>query len=219
MLQGWLTVRQMMPGGGRQARLSRHGMSSCPGVARTCLMQLHASQSASNCLCSCSVWAAAAVRFTYRLRGCVVTHAARLTLTVCVSIHAGAVLPVLVDAGCTFESAADMLGQQLADKCGCMRYGTSALGHPKRSLLKEASGGAKRQLTLLKCIGMPLIVVPFFELLGTQAAAAAAPTTSSGRVCGTTTDGPDDGGDKDRALQYVQAVLREHCHLAGAFHC
>jgi hypothetical protein len=95
----------------------------------------------------------------------------------CWFVPAGAVLPL----GSSYSSAVDALGQQLSDSCGCFRQGTSALGHPKRALLKAASGGAKRQLTLLKGLGVRVAVVPFYELML--------------QGC---------------AREYVQAVLREH---------
>lgn len=85
----------------------------------------------------------------------------------------------MLPVGGSYSSAVEALGQQLSDSCGCFSQGTSALGHPTRTLLKAASGGAKRQLTLLKGLGVRVAVVPFHEL----------------QSC---------------ALEYVQAVLREH---------
>jgi len=73
------------------------------------------------------------------------------------------VLP-LSAAGWSYADAVQLLGQQLAAECGCFKQGTSALGRPKKSLLRAASGGAKRQLTLLKGLGVPLVVIPFYEL-------------------------------------------------------
>jgi hypothetical protein len=104
----------------------------------------------------------------------------------------------------SYSSAVGLLGQQLAGSCGCYAQGTSALGHPKRSLLKAASGGAKRQLTLLKGLGMPVVVVPFFELTGSldeeQQQQQQQQLTSTVR---------SQAGNSN-ALQYVQAVLKDH---------
>lgn len=87
----------------------------------------------------------------------------------------------------SYESAVNALAQQLAASCGSFAEGNSALGHPRRSLLRVASGGAKRQLTLLRGLGMPLVAVPFYELVDKQEEEA------PGLV-----------------LKYVQAVLKEH---------
>lgn len=94
------------------------------------------------------------------------------------------------------------LGQQLADSCGCFSQGTSALGHPKRALLKTASSGAKRQLTLLKGLGTSLVVVPFYEL-GADAGRDVQQLSQ-----GTRSDVGAEGSSV--ALQYVRAVWQEH---------
>lgn len=84
----------------------------------------------------------------------------------------------------------DALCEQLAAACGCFNEGTSALGHPKRSLLKYATSGAKRQLTLLKELGVAVVVVPFHELVHSRCA------SEHHASCA--------------ALEYVQALLYEH---------
>jgi hypothetical protein len=85
------------------------------------------------------------------------------------------------------SESVESLGEELAARCGCFADGSSALGHAKRGLLKAATNGAKRHLSLLKGIGGPLVVVPFFELSG------------------------GGGGGGAVAQAYVRACLAEHC--------
>lgn len=112
-------------------------------------------------------------------------------------MSAGVVMPV--GSSQSYSRAVECLGQQLADGCGCHAQGTSALGHPKRSLLKAASGGAKRQLTLLKGKDMHVVVVPFFELAESEGDEQQQQSSCISGQAG-----------NSNALRYVQAVLKEH---------
>jgi hypothetical protein len=118
-------------------------------------------------------------------------------------MSAGAVMPL--GSSQSYSSAVELLGQQIAGSCGCFAQGTSALGHPKRSLLKAASGGARRQLTLLKGLDMPVVVVPFFELTGSQDDDQQ--QQQQQQQLGS--DVSCQAGNSN-ALRYVQAVLKEH---------
>lgn len=100
--------------------------------------------------------------------------------------------------GGTLSEAAATLAARLRTKCGCWASGSSPHpGHPTRALLSAASGAAKRHLALLKNIGMPLVVIPFNELIGVDGEGSAAA-----------------GGCRSAtAVAYVEAVLQEHCQL------
>lgn len=135
---------------------------------------------------------------------------------VCALCSAGVVLP-LNAAGWSYADAVQLLGQQLAAECGCFKQGTSALGHPKKSLLKAASGGAKRQLTLLKGLGIPLVVVPFYELADAVDAGSSGDIMVGQQQVELRTGELQllehkqrDGGRSahDQVVQYVQALLQ-----------
>lgn len=108
----------------------------------------------------------------------------------------------------SYNDAVGALGEHLAAMCGSFRDGTSALGHPKRSLLKTASGGAKRQLTLLKFFGHSVVAVPFYEL-----AAAKGTFEQQQLSCCVSTPGQQHEGGESWHLRYVSELVKEHCNL------
>lgn len=108
---------------------------------------------------------------------------------------------VISHSATSYEVALEALALFLKARCGSFQSGTSALGHPKKTLLKAATGAAQRQLTLLKTLSMPLVVVPFYELMEESSGDTSEATQQQqGRPA------------VDCLLEFVEAVLKEHCH-------
>jgi hypothetical protein len=112
----------------------------------------------------------------------------------------------------SYTDAVDALGERLAAMCGSFRDGTSALGHPKRSLLKEASGGAKRQLSFLKVLGHSVVAVPFYELAAARGVLKQQ-QLGSNSCCSTPQPGRQHEGGNSWCLRYVSELVKEHCSL------